>query len=157
MANSYLMLVPRAEVNRTVVPTRRPNAELRTREHLTASEIEALVAAAKANRHGHRDATMILITFRHGLRTAELCDLQWDQSEFGVAVLHVRRSRMAPPVLVHSGATNCAPCGSIEIAIGRNQGVGGANNRVKLNAHPLDQLKLTLDFRGIFGSVDVLI
>jgi site-specific recombinase XerD len=91
MKKSYLKLVPPTEVNRTVVPTRRPNAELRTREHLTAGEVEALVEAAKTNRHGHRDATMVLIAFRHGLRAAELCDLRWDQVEFGAAVLHVRR------------------------------------------------------------------
>jgi site-specific recombinase XerD len=84
-------IVPPTEVNRTVVPTRRPNAELRTREHLTAAEVETLVEAAKANRHGHRDATMILVAFRHGLRAAELRDLRWDQVEFGAAVLHVRR------------------------------------------------------------------
>jgi type 1 fimbriae regulatory protein FimB/type 1 fimbriae regulatory protein FimE len=46
-----------------VPPGRRPNAELRTREHLTETEIERLIAAAKANRHGHRDATMILLAF----------------------------------------------------------------------------------------------
>ena len=91
MTKLYLKLVPPTEVNRTVVPTRRPNAELRTREHLTAGEVEALVEAAKKNRHGHRDATMILVAFRHGLRAAELCDLRWDQVEFGTAVLHVRR------------------------------------------------------------------
>jgi site-specific recombinase XerD len=91
MKKSYLKLVPPTEVNRTVVPTRGPNAELRTREHLTAGKIEALVEATKANRHGHRDATMILIAFRHGLRAAELCDLRWDQVEFAAAVLHVRR------------------------------------------------------------------
>jgi type 1 fimbriae regulatory protein FimB/type 1 fimbriae regulatory protein FimE len=34
---------------------------------------------------------MILVAFRHGLRAAELCDLRWDQVEFGAAVLHVRR------------------------------------------------------------------
>jgi hypothetical protein len=64
MAKSHLKLVPPTEVNRTVAPTRRPNAELRTREHLTSGEVEALVEAAKANRHGHRDATMILLAFR---------------------------------------------------------------------------------------------
>src|SRR5215470_1395392 len=48
--------------------------------------------AAKANRHGHRDATMILLAFRHGLRAAELVDLRWDQVELGRnACLHVRR------------------------------------------------------------------
>jgi hypothetical protein len=70
-----LKLVAPAEVNRTVPPTRRPNAELRTREHLTPGEVEALIEAAKANRCGHRDATMVLLAFRHGLRAAEFCDL----------------------------------------------------------------------------------
>jgi integrase len=102
-------IVPPTEVNRTVVPTRRPNAELRTREHLTAAEVETLVEAAKANRHGHRDATMILVAFRHGLRAAELCDLRWDQVEFGAAVLHVRRVKTAPPVLIRSGVMNFEP------------------------------------------------
>ncbi len=97
MQKSHLKLVSPTEVNRTVVPTRRPNAELRTREHLTAGEVEALVEVAKANRHGHRDATMILIAFRHGLRAAELCDLRWDQVEFGAAVLHVRRVKNGTP------------------------------------------------------------
>ena len=97
MAKSHLKLIAPTEVNRTVVPTRRPNAELRTREHLTPGEVEALVEAAKANRHGHRDATMILVAFRHGLRAAELCDLRWDQVEFDAAVLHVRRVKNGTP------------------------------------------------------------
>jgi integrase len=97
MAKSHLKLVTPTEVNRTVAPTRRPNAELRTREHLTPGEVEALVEAARANRHGHRDATMILLAFRHGLRAAELCDLRWDQVEFNAAVLHVRRVKNGTP------------------------------------------------------------
>ena len=48
------------------VPTRRPNAEMRTREYLTPDEVEKLIAAAKLGRHGHRDATLILVAFRHG-------------------------------------------------------------------------------------------
>jgi hypothetical protein len=55
-AKSALRLVAPTEVNRTVAPTRRPNAELRTREHLTPGEVEALIEAAKANRYGHRAA-----------------------------------------------------------------------------------------------------
>jgi hypothetical protein len=43
---------------------RRPNVELRTREHLTPGEVEDLMEAARANRHGHRDATMILLAFQ---------------------------------------------------------------------------------------------
>jgi integrase len=97
MAKSHLKLVAPTEVNRTVTPTRRPNAELRTREHLTLSEVEALIEAAKANRHGHRDATMILLVFRHGLRAAEACDLRWEQVDFNAAVLHVRRVKNGTP------------------------------------------------------------
>ena len=47
--------------------------------------------AARQNRHGHRDATMILVAFRHGLRAAEAVDLRWDQVDFRTATLHVRR------------------------------------------------------------------
>src|SRR5262249_52218985 len=56
------------------------NSSVRTREYLTMAEIERLMAAArKSSRYGHRDATMILIGYRHGLRASELCDLQWSQ------------------------------------------------------------------------------
>jgi type 1 fimbriae regulatory protein FimB/type 1 fimbriae regulatory protein FimE len=82
LAKSPLRLVAPTEILRTVAPTRRGNAELRTREHLTAGEVEVPIDAAKANRYGHRDATMILLAFRHGLRAAELCDLRWDQVDW---------------------------------------------------------------------------
>ncbi len=64
------------------VPTRRANAELRTREFLTSTEVDVLIEAARKNRNGHRDATAILVAFRHGLRAVELCDLGWDQVDF---------------------------------------------------------------------------
>jgi type 1 fimbriae regulatory protein FimB/type 1 fimbriae regulatory protein FimE len=74
------------------MPVRKPNSELRTREYLTEPEVERLLKAAKGNRWGSRDAAMILIAYRHGLRAAELVDLRWDQIEFGRnAALHVRR------------------------------------------------------------------
>src|SRR5262245_61717229 len=38
------------------------------------------MVARKGSRWGHRDATMILIGYRHGLRASELCDLQWSAS-----------------------------------------------------------------------------
>ena len=85
------------EASRHRTPQRRPNAELRTREHLTAQEVERLIEAAKGNRHGHRDATMILIAFRHGLRASELVDLRWDQVHFDSATLHVRRVKAGTP------------------------------------------------------------
>ena len=53
--------------------------------------------AARGNRWGHRDATMILVAYRHGLRASELVDLRWDQVEFRTATLHVRRVKQGTP------------------------------------------------------------
>ena len=97
MRKSALQLVTPTTVLRTVMPRRRPNAELRTREHLTEAEVERLMAKAKDNRWGHRDATMILVAYRHGLRVSELVDLRWDQIEFTSATLHVRRVKKGTP------------------------------------------------------------
>ena len=95
--NSPLKPAAPSTVNRTVTPRRRPNAELRTREYLTEQEVEALIEAAGKNRHGHRDATMILVAYRHGLRVSELTDLRWEQIDFRKAVLHVRRIKAGTP------------------------------------------------------------
>ena len=97
MTKSHLKLVTPATVKRTVTPKRLPNANLRTREYLTEAEVERLMAAAKGNRWGHRDATMVLVAYRHGLRAAELVDLRWDQVEFATATLHVRRVKQGTP------------------------------------------------------------
>jgi integrase len=50
----------------------------RPREYLTEREIERLIKVAGKNRWGYRDATAILIAYRHGLRTSELVALRWD-------------------------------------------------------------------------------
>ena len=92
-------------------PRRRPNAELRTREHLTEAEVDKLIEAARSNRNGHRDATMILVAFRHGLRASELCDLRWDQVSFSGAALHVRRgARRAHRRRTHWAGSSCGRC-----------------------------------------------
>jgi type 1 fimbriae regulatory protein FimB/type 1 fimbriae regulatory protein FimE len=75
------------------MPVRRPNAELRPREHLTEREIGKLIESAKGNRWGQRDSTMILVAFRHGLRASELCGLQWSDIEFETGTLHLRRAK----------------------------------------------------------------
>ena len=98
MAKSHLKLVAPDTENRTVVtPLRKPNAELRTREYLTDAEVAKLTEAAKDNRHGQRDATMILLAYRHGFRAAELVDLRWDQIDFERGTLAVRRVKKGSP------------------------------------------------------------
>src|SRR5262249_52925803 len=71
---------------------------VRARRYLTGREVEKLIEAArKHGRYGHRDATMILLAYRHGLRASELCDLQWHQIELNTGRLHVRRSKKGTP------------------------------------------------------------
>jgi integrase len=47
MVKAHLRLVTPATVKRTVMPRRLPNADLRTREHLTEAEVEQLMGAAR--------------------------------------------------------------------------------------------------------------
>jgi len=101
MAKSPLKLVSPATVNRTVTPRRRPNSELRPREHLTEREVEKLIESARGNRWGQRDSAMLLIAFRHGLRASEVCGLQWSDVEFETGTLHLRRAK--------GGATSTHP------------------------------------------------
>jgi len=78
-------------------PRRPKNDDVRSREYLTDQEVERLQETAKANRWGHRDATMILVAYRHGLRASELADLRWDQIDFDTATLAVRRAKKGTP------------------------------------------------------------
>jgi integrase len=94
----HLKVVSPANVKCTVaLPVRKPNAAYRSREHLTEREVERLIEAAKDNRWGHRDSTMVLLAFRHGLRASELVDLRWEQVDLENAILHVRRVKQGTP------------------------------------------------------------
>ena len=97
MAKTHLNLVTPATNKRAVTPRRRPNSGLRSREHLTETEVEKLIEAAKGNRYGPRDTTMILVAYRHGLRASEVCDLRWEQIDWNSATLHVRRVKSGKP------------------------------------------------------------
>ncbi len=92
-------------VNGTVPPPRRRNRDVRDRDYLTPKEVERLIAAAKrrGRRYGARDATMILVAFRHGLRVSELCALAWDQIDFFHGLIHVRRVKNGIPSVHHLG------------------------------------------------------
>ena len=78
--------------NRTL--HRLPNAAYRPREYLTEAEVERLIdAARKRGRNGNRDAAAILLSYRHGLRAAELCQLRWSQIDLKHGRLHVNRAK----------------------------------------------------------------
>lgn len=75
-------------VKRTVA-LRRP----RSREHLLEKEVERMVEAARKNRHGHRDSTLIMVLFSHGLRVQEGLQAHWHQFDLEAGVFHVKRSK----------------------------------------------------------------
>jgi integrase len=76
------------------LPKKPRNKDVRSREYLTEKEVDKLMAAAKGvGRHGHRDATLILIGYRHALRVSELVALRWDQTDLGQGLLHVVRRK----------------------------------------------------------------
>lgn len=100
MENQYADFNAPTAVNVTV-------ARKRPREYLTEAEIERLMDAARQNRQGHRDATAILIAYRHGLRASELAGLRWDDLDLTRGRLHVRRAK--------GGETSVHPIGGKEI------------------------------------------
>ena len=78
--------------NGRVPPPRKKNADVRPREYLLPDEINRLLATAKTlGRHGHRDHTLILLAYRHGLRVSELIALRWDMVDLKQGLLHVTR------------------------------------------------------------------
>jgi integrase len=101
MAKSHLALIKPAIINGTVQrhrpPRRRPNADARAREYLTDTEVQKLMKAAGHSRNGHRDATMVLLAYRHGLRPVELVTLRWDAIDFAHGQIHVSRAKNGSP------------------------------------------------------------
>jgi type 1 fimbriae regulatory protein FimB/type 1 fimbriae regulatory protein FimE len=84
-------------VNRKV-PLRLKNTEYRSREYLTEDEVNQLMdAAGRVGRHGHRDATLILLSYRHGLRVTELVSLRWEQLDLKQGLMHVNRLKHGNP------------------------------------------------------------
>jgi type 1 fimbriae regulatory protein FimB/type 1 fimbriae regulatory protein FimE len=63
----------------------------RNREHLTPREIKRLLKAARANRYGLRDYTLILLAYTHGLRVCEALWARWQDFDFNIGVYHVNR------------------------------------------------------------------
>lgn len=79
-------------------PAKPRNADRRTREYLMPAEVAALVSAARRiGRYGHRDATLILMMYRHALRVSEVSQLRWELIDLKMALLHVRRLKSGVP------------------------------------------------------------
>ena len=80
------------------VPGRPKNIDVRSREYLSLEEVDTLMkAAGSTGRHQHRDRTLILTMFRHGLRVSEAVGLKWDQIGFKAGSIHVNRLKNGKP------------------------------------------------------------
>ncbi len=113
MASSKIAALPQPRrstphtLNRKI-PLRRKNTEYRSREYLTEQEVGQLMeAAAQIGRHGHRDSTLIMLSFRHGLRVTELVNMRWEQVDLKTGLMHVNR-------LKH-GTSSVHPLGGTEL------------------------------------------
>ena len=89
---------PNAVNGKVAPPRRRPNREVRSREHLTPDEVERLIASVGASgRHQGRDQTLATLMYRHGLRVSEAVALRWDQVDLKAGTLHVNRLKSGVP------------------------------------------------------------
>jgi integrase len=80
-------------------PNSRKYAQVRVREYLLPIEVESMRDALKkaSGRHAHRDSTLILLMYRHGLRVAEAVALRWEQIDWSSGNLHVKRVKQGTP------------------------------------------------------------
>jgi integrase len=85
------------------------SSEIRDREYLTPSEIDRMVKATYQRwRRPRRDALLILMMFRHGLRVSEATRLTWDRVYLDKKKMKVER--------INGGRTTVHPLGEDEIS-----------------------------------------
>lgn len=94
-----LSKVGKTDLSKRESPNKRKYSEVRSREHLLPEEIEVMREAIKkkGGRHAHRDATLILLIYRHGLRLSEAASLKWEQIDFSGGTIHIRRVKKGTP------------------------------------------------------------
>ncbi len=95
-----VVVISLAQVSKSAKPpVRRRNAETRSREYLTPGEVERMIIAARraGGRMAERDALLILLAYRHGLRAGELIALRWDQIDLRAGLLHISRLKHGTP------------------------------------------------------------
>ncbi len=64
----------------------------RSRDYVLPKEMNrVLKAAVKTSHHGHRNYTLILLCYRHGLRVGELVELRWRMVNLRQRMLRVSR------------------------------------------------------------------
>jgi integrase len=136
MGKPSLALIVPSPVSGTVkkpMPNRRANDQLRGRQHLSECEVALLEKAARANnRWGHRDATMVMTAFRHGLRAMELVSMTWDQVDLTPASFTCAGSRTRRRQPTSSTARRSV------LSAGSN---GNSNHRARSSSPPRERAR----------------
>ena len=88
--SSNVVTLPQAQFS-AKLPRKPKNIDVRPREYLTEKEVEQLTKQAKKGRYGLRDATLILLMYRHGLRVSEVITLRWSDIAYQSGVIQVKR------------------------------------------------------------------
>ena len=74
-------------------PPTKPHKDPLVRDYVTKDEVDAMVRSARkaGSRTADRDALLIMLAYRHGLRASELTALRWDRVDLKAGLLHVAR------------------------------------------------------------------
>ena len=89
-------------------PRRKKKVTRQSRDYLLPAEMERLLKAAmKTGRHSHRNYTLALICYRHGLRVGELTELRWRHVDLKRKVLRVKR--------IKNGINSVQPLRQVEL------------------------------------------
>ena len=91
--------VGKTQKKRRLSPNSHKYKDVRTREYLLPEEVEAMLSVTKKllSRHAHRNCTLILLIYRHGLRLSEVAALRWEQIDFKGGTIYVKRVKNGTP------------------------------------------------------------
>lgn len=78
-------------------PRKLPHKGRRSRKFLREPEVHQLIYTAQRWPNGHRNATLIYMMYRHGLRVSEACALTWEQVDLDARRLFVKRLKNGKP------------------------------------------------------------
>ncbi|MEL7039358.1 MAG: tyrosine-type recombinase/integrase [Cyanobacteria bacterium J06592_8] len=101
MTNQTLQLpkVGKTQKKSRLSPNSHKYKDVRTREYLLPEEVEAMLSVTQKSlsRHAHRNCTLILLIYRHGLRLSEVAALRWEQIDFKGGTIYVKRVKNGTP------------------------------------------------------------